>query len=145
MKTARELYPTLDSAGSFWGPSDYRPILDDIGAAILQTDDDDYRGDSRVLYSDGERIGWLQFGWGSCSGCDALQGCNSYDELQSLMDSLRDSVHWFDTKAEALAFFLSHDWKGDYSWHASEQREFVTSAITLLGGVVPEGFWTLDD
>lgn len=60
------------------GPSSYQPIMDSFGNIILQVDDNDYQGDSRLLYREDDRIGFLQFGWGSCSGCDSLQACHSY-------------------------------------------------------------------
>ena len=136
MKTATELYPDYAEEekkdGSFYGPSDYTPILDNIGTVLLRDDDDDYQGDSRVLYKDGERIGYLQFGWGSCSGCDALQACNSIFEIQTLMDNLRDSVKWFMNRAEALEWFKTHNWELDYSWHEDNQRRFIKNAIEVL-------------
>ena len=138
MKTAAELYPDYAEEekkdGSFYGPGDYTPILDNIGTVLLREDDDDYQGDSRVLYADGERIGFLQFGWGSCSGCDALHGCEHISEIQTLMDNLRDSVKWFANRAEALEWFKTHDWEGDYSWHDEEQKRFVEHALALLSG-----------
>ena len=136
MKTAEELYPDYAEEekkdGSFYGPSDYTPILENIGDILLRVDDDDYQGDSRVLYAEGERIGYLQFGWGSCSGCDALQGCDHISEIQALMKNLCDNVHWFANRAEALEWFNTHDWKGDYSWHDAEQQQFIQGAIALL-------------
>jgi hypothetical protein len=138
MKTAEELYPECAEKkrkyGYWSGPSDYSPIIAEFGSILLRVDDDDYQGDSRVLYEQGGKIGYLQFGWGSCSGCDALQGCSSMDEVQKLMDELRDQVKWFDSKADALRWFQAHDWKGDYSWHDEQQKRFVSEAIALLSG-----------
>ena len=133
MKTAAELYLIEEEEDKYWlGESNYQPMLDEFGTIALQVDDDDYQGDSRVLYCDGERWGWLQFGWGSCSGCDALQACESIEEIQTLMDGLYTDIKWFSSTEEALQFFIDHDWKGDYSWHASEQQEFVTKVVALL-------------
>jgi len=33
---------------------------------------------------------------------------------------------------KALEYFQTHDWSGDYSWHADEQRRFVAAGIALL-------------
>lgn len=127
MKTAKELYPRFD-----YCECDYSPMLDSFGTIVLQVDDEHYQGDSRVLYQDGERIGYLQFGWGSCSGCDSLQACNSYSMIDALIDELRTDIKWFDTKAAALSWFKSHDWEGDYSSHSEEQKQFVSEAIKWL-------------
>lgn len=135
MKSAKELYPNRDHYG-FDSICEYQPILEQFGQILLQVSDQDYQGDSRVLYRDfaSSKVGWLQFGWGSCSGCDALQACDSYVEVDSLIRLLHESIKWFDSVEEALEFFTKHDWKGDYSWcsHSSNQAMFVSQAIKLL-------------
>ncbi len=133
MKTAKELYPECQLDDRFSSPADYNPIIGNLGNVILQIDDNDYQGDSRCLYyrADGA-IGYLQFGWGSCSGCDSLQACSSYDDIDQLIIELRDSIRWFSNKEEALHFFNTHDWKGDYSGRSEEQKEFVDKAKALL-------------
>jgi hypothetical protein len=140
MKTAIDLYPKEDWQGDdyFSAPSEYQPMLNEFGQIVLQVDDDDYLGDSRVLYRDGLRTGWLQFGWGSCSGCDALQGCSSMAEVQELMDDLYHRIVWFESEADALSFFKTHDWAGDYSYHDEGQARFVEQAIALLEGSAAE-------
>ena len=128
MKTAKELYPKFDG----WFESDYQPMLNEFGKIILQVDMQNYQGDSWLLYQDGEKIGYLNYGWGSCSGCDALQACTTFGEIQGLMNDLRDDVKWFDNKQEALKYFLEHDHKGDYAWSYTEYKEFLVKAIELL-------------
>jgi hypothetical protein len=138
MKPIAEVYPQyiaeFEEDGSFYGPGDYGPMLDSFGyETLLQVDDHDYQGDSRLLYKDGGRIGYLNFGWGSCSGCDSLQACSSPSDLEELQQRLFNSITWFDSAAEALAWFNEHDWEGDYSWNQDEQTEFVTRAKEILG------------
>ena len=130
MRTARELYEAEED-GSLY-VSDYNPMLSAFGAIALQVDDKDYHGDSRVLYDDDGRVGYLQFGWGSCSGCDALQGCDNIADIQDLMDRLQESIRWFDSYAEALKFFETHDWQGEYSFREEEQGAFVAQSIEYL-------------
>lgn len=112
--------------------SDYQPMLDAFGEIVVQVDDNDYSGDSRVLYDENGKIGLLIFGWGSCCGCDALQGCNTLEEVQELCDELQAQIKWFEGKEEALEYFTYHDWEGDYSWGASETKEFVGKCIEYL-------------
>jgi len=45
---------------------------------------------------------------------------------------LNNDIHWFDNKEECLKFFIEHDWEGDYSWHSSEQHEFISKVIEFL-------------
>lgn len=124
----RDLYDTKDRYSWY----EYQPMLNAFGPIALQVDDDDYQGDSRVLYHEGERWGYLQFGWGSCSGCDALQECASIKEVQKLADGLETQIRWFENAKEALHFFQKHDWETDYSWGTEEQRQFVDRAIEML-------------
>ena len=68
-----------------FGFCDYRPMIDSFGYEILlQVDDKDYQGDSRLLFRDVSRYGILIFGWGSCSGCDSLQACESLEDVEKL-------------------------------------------------------------
>lgn len=117
---------------------DYQPMLYMFGDIVIQVDDDDYQGDTRVLYNDGGKIGFLRFGWGSCSGCDALQRCNDYDELQELCDRLQNDIMWFDTPKEALTFFKTHDWEGDYDCESVDTKTFVYMCIRYLEGLTNE-------
>lgn len=121
---------------------DYQPMIEAFGTIVLQIDEDDYQGDSWVLYRDfnygnnfdvpGFKIGYLEFGWGSCSGCDALQACDSLDEIQELADELEQSIKWFDTEEEALDWFINHDWEGDWSGNNFAKKAFVEMARAYL-------------
>jgi hypothetical protein len=129
----RELYE--DDA---WGWCDYQPMLDAFGKIAIQVDDHDYQGDSRLLYDENGKIGFLIFGWGSCSGCDALQACDTLEEVQKLCDGLQSEIHWFDNREEALKWFLTHDWEGDYSWYADETKKFVRKCKEYLSQVTKQ-------
>jgi len=52
MKSAKEMYPELEEP--FYGPGSYGPLLESLGTIVVQVDDSDYSGDSRVLYRDGD-------------------------------------------------------------------------------------------
>lgn len=123
MEDIRSIYPGLEEP--FYGPGDYSPILLSFDAEIvLAADDQDYQGDSYVLYRRGDSFGVLIFGWGSCSGCDALQACNTYKELDQLRNNLYDSIGW-DTAKNIQKYFNEHDWEGDFSWSSKECKQWV--------------------
>ena len=134
MKDIREVYPTTKhSYGEyFWGPSDYTPLLESMGYPIvLRVDDDDYSGDSRLLFKDGDQYGMLLFGWGSCSGCDALQACGNYREIEELRERLLKIIHW--GSAQELLDYIEHkDWEVEWSYHTKETRDFVAKAKEIL-------------
>jgi hypothetical protein len=115
--------------------SGYNGLLGLIGDILLQVDDHDYQGDSRLIYQRAGDYGLLIFGWGSCSGCDALQACDTIEEVHQLGERLENSVQWMPAK-ELLEYFNKHDWEGDYSYHDEETKEFVEKAKVLLEGIV---------
>jgi len=133
MRTAKELYPSYweeeEKNGNFYGPGNYQPIIDELGNVLVQVDDNDYQGDSRVLYEKDGKYGYLIFGWGSCSGCDELQGCENIWEIQVLMENLETNIRWYDTIDELKQYFKDKDWDLEYSWHAEETKEFVDKVI----------------
>lgn len=131
MKNVKELYLDLEEEVNpngetyIYGPSDYQQILNEIGEILIQIDDNDYQGDSRVFYEKDGKYGYLIFGWGSCSGCDALQGCNTVEELQNLANGLEHSTRWFDSISEVQEYFNKKDWELEASYHSKETKEFV--------------------
>lgn len=130
-KTAKELYPGMGE--DFYGPDNYSPIIESLGDAVaLRFDTDDYTGDSWVIYRNKKGWSFLNFGWGSCSGCDALQSCSTYEEIDALIGRLEQSIRTFQSAKEALIFFVSHDWGGDYSWANDTFYHFLVAARRLL-------------
>lgn len=128
-EVAKKLYPGEDN---FFSIGDYDPIINHLGKVVIKVDDENYSGDSRVLYSsDNDNFGYLQFGWGSCSGCDALQACDNYEEVGRLIEELQAKVIW-KPRQEMLNFFTEHDWEGNYSWHEEMQKLFVAKVIDYL-------------
>jgi hypothetical protein len=116
---ARRLYAFQDE---FTLAYDYDLIIDEIGKALSaevvdRWDTNDYQGDTLVIYSRDAKFYYLQFGWGSCSGCDALQACETFFEVAKLMNELMDSIKSFDSRDEIAIYLCDHDWEGDYIWH----------------------------
>lgn len=133
MKSAIEIYPDYweeeQERGSFYGPYDYQPIIDEIGNILIQVDDKDYQGDSRILFEKNGMYGFLIFGWGSCSGCDALQGCRNISQVQELIDQLVHGVMWFGSLEQLQEYFKNKDWSFDWAWHQEQTREFIQRVL----------------
>lgn len=119
MKTAKELYKDK----GYW--YDYQPMLKEFGEILVQIDEDNYQGDSYLLYKRDNQYGFLIFGWGSCSGCDALQSCDNIDEVQELMDQLFSDIKWFDS-LEEVKEYLSKDAIQElkYYYRTTEFKQF---------------------
>lgn len=140
MKTATDLYAIKN--GCVCAKSDltddlfehgmaahYFPMINAFGEIVTSHESDGPTGDSWVLYRDGGRYGYLLFGWGSCSACDALDSCKSVDEIQSLMDELYASIRWM-AKPEMIAFLDTHDWEGDFC--SGDGLAFAEQALKAL-------------
>ena len=128
--------------GGFFGVYDYNPLVISMGVeVVIQESDNDYQGDTYMLAYDPEqcKYGILVFGWGSCSGCDALQACDSWDEVEKLRDRMYDSIQWFDSMRELVLYMLTHDWRGDFSYHEKDgavskfRRAFASYIADKLG------------
>lgn len=123
----------------FEGEYDYYPIINDFGDILFKVDEDNYYGDSYILYGnvfgDG-KYGFLNFGWGSCSGCDALQACESWEEVQELYNSLKNDIIWFDNAKEAYDWFTAHDWEGEYT--TPEKKKFIRISAIMLKTILLE-------
>lgn len=138
MKDIKEVYPNLeiyenDGEKIFDRASDYTPLLESFGYEILlQVDDEDYQGDSRLIFKNGDKYGLLIFGWGSCSGCDALQACESYEEIDELRHELLNDIKWFNSAKEFLDYITHHDWTLEFCWYRKEFKEFINEAKKFL-------------
>lgn len=110
----------------------YQPLLSSFGTIVIQIEDDDWQGDSRILYADGSHIGFLMFGWGSCSGCDEFYGCDTFDEAEKFAKELKSKIIWFEDEEKALVWFKTHDWEGDYSGRDENTKLFVKLCIEYL-------------
>ena len=133
---ARKLYPgfakEVDEHKPYATPEHgYQPIINHIGSPLIQVDQDDYQGDTWVLYGP-KRWGYLVVGWGSCSGCDALQACSTLEELEKLIHDITESVRWFDSKDDARKFFNDHDWQAEFSSFYADFWTFVNQARAAL-------------
>jgi hypothetical protein len=103
----------------------------EVAASVTERD---YQGKIFVLLRDGRRFGFLAVGFGSCSVCDALQACGTYDDLAELRDQLIRAVRWEESAAGMAAYLRAHDW--DVQWygsHREEKTEFLRLAGEVLG------------
>lgn len=110
-------FPNVKKHGGFSRPS-YFEIVSKFGNIEIQTHDKDYQGDSFYLLKRGSEYGYLAISWGSCSGCDALQACESYEELQNLVSKLEVSIVWQESIEKMKDWVNARDWQGTAEWHA---------------------------
>jgi len=113
---------------------DYNLLLKSMGYDIIfQIDDSGYSGDSYVLFKNPENneYGFLTFGWGSCSRCDALQACKNLQEVEELRNELNDYIIWKESKKEMHDWILSHDWK-THIGRSGTKEKFCRGSLLCL-------------
>ena len=112
---------------------EYEQLYKHFGRVLIARDFGEYSGDTLiVLQAPNSRYGYLRIGWGSCSGCDALQACDTVEEIDILQRELYDSIVWCDSAGEMGAWLQAHDWKGDYIGRGDDVLSFVADAIAAL-------------
>ena len=92
-ETPQDAIKMVESSSGYNHFSSYESIIET--AAILrgygrltlvdEESDNDYQGDSIALYKNGDTYYFIQWGWGSCSGCDALQAANDATDIAEMV------------------------------------------------------------
>lgn len=94
----------------------------------------DDKGDSYIIVRDGDRFGFLVFGWGSCPGCDAFEGAreeaNAEAALTELRESLVGSIVWKDNAEDMLAYLNEKDFEIERLGYDDELVARFKSAAT---------------
>jgi hypothetical protein len=92
---------------------------------LVEGMDHDYQGDSYYLFENDGQYGLLIFGWGSCSGCDALEAVyDDYDQIVALRDNLYNSIQW-KTHTEMVQYINAKDFNGEFYMYSKEGKAFV--------------------
>lgn len=120
----------------------YNQLIASFGyETLVEESDSDYQGDTLMLFKHGDNFGYLNFDWGSCSGCDAYEAVQgNVEEEMALRDSLWESIRW-GNREEMIEFLQKHDWKGDYVGEDLVQQ-FLDKALPVMKGL-PEKTQTL--
>lgn len=143
----------MTTAKPEWAPEkdyelDYEHMVRSWGFTVLSFDTcGSYQGDHCVLLADGERRGFTMIGYGSCTGCDELEGIRPYDwttdegspdwgPVIDLSERLKAGVHWEPSStalAEWLESMLVSEGKGtDWFWYDDDVKAVTRRYVTYL-------------
>lgn len=128
---AKSLYPQEEGEWAYFHASDYDPIINSLGDVVLRKDIGSYQGDIYAVIRKDGLLGYLAIGWGSCSGCDALQACSSHDDVARLISKIASDVRWCSA-SELLHYLTTHDWEGDYIYHDEEFMSWKDEVVEWL-------------
>ena len=112
--TDRQVYTAIAKSlfmnpDGFMRAYDYDKIIEALGDIVARGDTNDCQGDTVAIVKRDGKFGFVAFTWGSCSGCDALQACDSYEEVGELIESIDKSIVWKDTIEEMKAYVNSDE------------------------------------
>lgn len=102
-------------------PSDsYDSMVASAGTIVKDWNIGDYQGDFVYLLKNEDKFGFVVVGYGSCSGCDALENCSNQEQVDQLKESIINDIFWgtaeevkkYITNEDANRFyFYEDDWK----------------------------------
>lgn len=96
-----------------------------------------YQGDHTVLLRDGDRWGWIVIGYGSCSGCDALEAAADWgdpywnDDVVRLAESAREGVRW-GSATELADYLESNLQENDWYYYEDGYKDHVATTVARL-------------
>lgn len=91
-----------------------------------------YQGDILYLLQNGDQYGFLCVGYGSCSGCDALEACDTRADVEQLRKSLHDDIVWIGDRTTTLKWLVERDWEGQYYGNDPDVKTFVLDAVRAI-------------
>lgn len=100
---------------------------------LLERAEDGYSGETLVIVHDPDdgRVGFLNYSWGSCSGCDSVYGASSYEDAEEIRTGLRESINWATSRAELRAWIDTPEWDLAHEFNGSA-AEFKKLALETL-------------
>lgn len=88
----------------------YDDVADMLGGELIVSERiGDYQGDVVMAIKHNGEYGYITCGYGSCSYCDALEGCENDNERMSLFDSIVRDADWFPTLGELKSHITKRD------------------------------------
>lgn len=90
-----------------------------------------YQGDYAVVVKKDDMLGFVVIGYGSCSGCDAFEACDTKEEYDTLMLDTLSSIQWGGPEAIRSKITNLFD---DNNWYRHDNG-FVDSIAKLLKAI----------
>lgn len=102
----------------FYPEESYYELVEKNADVLIEHTLGSYQGDMLFLLRNGDQFGFLVVGYGSCSGCDSLEACESQEAVDSLAERIYDGIKWFDSFSDLKEYVL-HD-NRDLEWFPYE-------------------------
>lgn len=110
----------------------YEKIIEATGCEIIDSLYlGSYQGDLLMIVTKNYMFGILSTGYGSCSGCDKLKGCDNDTERAELAKKLYESIMWKDVN-EIIDYLENKDWQLEYYGREKGIPEFIKNVKEQL-------------
>ena len=111
-------------------PMSYDQIVATQGEVMGQWVMGTWQGDYIYLLKNEDKYSFYVIGYGSCSGCDALEGCENDEEFNELKEDIINRIAW-GTKQEIIDHINNEDANRWY-FHEDGWEEIKKEALELL-------------
>lgn len=111
-------------------PMSYDEIIATQGEIIKDWVIGDYQGDYVYLLKNEDRYAFTVVGYGSCSGCDALQSCENDEHFNSLKDDIVRGIVW-GTKQDVYDYINNQEANRWY-FHEDEWEDMRKEIMEIL-------------
>ena len=132
---ARRLYPDTDWDDGYVYVSGYGPMVEAAGEVLLWVTTGSYQGDYHVLLrGPGGDFGYISIGYGSCAGCDALQGCDTAEQIGQLAEGIQFGIRWEVDASAMRKWLLERDWEVQWMYSDFDEfKEFLSKSLKIVG------------
>ena len=113
-------------------PMSYDGIVETQGEIIKDWTLGHYQGDYVYLLKNGDKYAFTVIGYGSCSGCDALEGCGNDEEFNELKDAIVSGIVW-GTKQDVYDYVNNQEANRWY-FHEEDWVDIRKEILDLLSG-----------
>lgn len=105
----------------FYAEESYSDLVSSAGTIIKEWDIGSWSGDEVYLLKKGNKFGFVVVGYGSCSVCDALQGCASQEDVDELKAEILRGIFW-GTAEEVEAYAINEDYANRWYFHEHDWK-----------------------
>ncbi len=92
----------------YYPPMSYDEIVATQGEILKDWTLGSWQGDYVYLLKNGDKYAFTVIGYGSCSGCDALEGCENDEQFNQLKEEIIRWIVW-GTKQEVYDYVFNQE------------------------------------
>ena len=111
-------------------PMGYDEIVSIQGEIVKDWIIGDWQGDYVYLLKNNDWYSLVVVGYGSCSGCDALEACENNEEFELLKQSILNDIRW-GSKQDILDQ-ISDEEINRWYFHESEWKDIAKEIREIL-------------